>query len=108
MIGRRELQLMKRTALLINTARGAVVDEGALIVALKAGEIAGAGLDTFTKEPPEQLALLANAGKTVLSPHVGGVTEESFIRMGVAATKGIMRVLAGGAPDPDCWVNSGR
>lgn len=108
LIGRRELRLMKRTAWLINTARGAVVDEGALIVALNAGEIAGAGLDTFTEEPPKQLALLANAGKTVLSPHVGGVTEESFVRMGVAATKGIMRILAGGKPDPECWVNSGR
>ena len=108
LIGQRELRLMKRTAWLINTARGAVVDEGALIAALKAGEIAGAGLDTFTKEPPQQLALLANAGKTVLSPHVGGVTEESFVRMGVAAATGIMQILTGGPPNPECWVNSGR
>lgn len=108
LIGRRELQLMKKTAWLINTARGAVVDEGALIAALKAGEIAGAGLDTFAKEPPEQLALLANAGKTVLSPHLGGVTDESYVRMGVAAAEGIMRVLSGGGPDPECWVNAIR
>jgi D-3-phosphoglycerate dehydrogenase len=105
LIGRREFQQMKTTAWLINTARGAVVDEEALIAALEAGEIAGAGLDTFNQEPPADLARLVKAGKTVLTPHVAGVTEESFVRMGVTAAEGILRVLAGEAPDPQCWVN---
>jgi len=105
LIGRRELQLMKKTAWLINTARGPVVDEPALVAALEAGEIAGAGLDTFSKEPPEDIARLVKAGKTVLTPHVAGVTEESFVRMGVAAAEGILRILAGEAPDRECWVN---
>ena len=105
LIGRKEFQMMKKTAYLINTARGPVVDEKALVVALREGQIAGAGLDTFSKEPPEDIALVANAGKTVLTPHVGGVTAESFIRMGIAAAENILQILAGKTPDPDCWVN---
>ena len=105
LIGRKEFQMMKKTAWLINTARGPVVDEKALVAALREGRIGGVGLDTFSKEPPEDIALVANAGKTVLTPHIGGVTAESFIRMGVAAAENILQVLAGKAPDPDCWVN---
>jgi len=105
LIGRRELQQMKRTAWLINTARGPVVDEPALVAALEAGEIAGAGLDTFSKEPPEDITRLAKAGKTILTPHVAGVTEDSFVRMGVGAAEGILRVLTGEPPDRACWVN---
>jgi len=105
LIGRRELQLMKKTAWLINTARGAVVDEAALVAALEAGEIAGAGLDTFSPEPPKDISRLAKAGKVILTPHVAGVTEESFVRMGVGAAEGILRILNGGAPDREAWVN---
>ncbi len=96
---------MKKTAWLINTARGEVVDEEALIAALRDGDIAGAGLDTFSKEPPEDITRLARAGKTILSPHIAGTTEESLTRVGIAAAESILQVLAGKAPDPDCWVN---
>jgi len=105
LICRREFQLMKKTAWLINTARGAVVDQEALVAALEGGEIAGAGLDTFSMEPPEDITRLARVRKTILTPHVAGVTEESFVRMGVAAAEGILQVLAGEAPDRECWVN---
>jgi D-3-phosphoglycerate dehydrogenase len=105
LIGRQEFRMMKKSSLLVNTSRGEVVDEEALISALQNGEIAGAGLDTFSKEPPEEISRLAKAGKTVLSPHVGASTEESIIRMGVAAAENILNVLAGSPPSRECWVN---
>jgi len=105
LIGRQEFRMMKKSSLLVNTSRGEVVDEEALISALQNGEIAGAGLDTFSKEPPEEISRLAKAGKTVLSPHVGASTEESIIRMGVAAAENILNVLAGNLPSRECWVN---
>ena len=73
-IGERELGLMKSTAYLINTARGRLVDEDALVVAIKNGQIAGAGLDVFRYEPlPDDHALFGLAGDNViLTPHVGG------------------------------------
>ncbi|HOG16865.1 MAG: Glycerate dehydrogenase [Syntrophaceae bacterium PtaU1.Bin231] len=105
LMGRKEFQVMKKSSFLINTARGEVVDEQALISALRDGEIAGAGLDTFGKEPPEEISRLAKAGKTVLSPHIGAFTEEAITRMGVAAAENILNVLAGNPPNAECWVN---
>ena len=80
LIGERELQMMKNTAYLINTARGAHVDEEALVLALKAGEIAGAAMDVYEHEPkihPELLTL----DNVVLSPHTGTGTWEGRIAM---------------------------
>jgi len=105
LIGAREFELMKRSAFLINTARGPVVNELDLIIALREKKIAGAGLDTFAKEPPEHLAELATSGKTLLTPHLGAATQEAFVRMGVGAAEGILNVLAGNVPDPDCHIN---
>jgi D-3-phosphoglycerate dehydrogenase len=108
LIGARQFELMKRSAFLINTARGPIVNELELIVALKEKKIAGAGLDTFAKEPPEHLAELSSAGKTLLTPHLGAATQEAFVRMGVGAAQGIVHVLSGNAPDPECHVNRNR
>lgn len=105
LIGKNELRMMKKTAWLINTARGEVVNEEALIDALKEGEIADAGIDTFSKEPPEDIKVLCSAGKTVLSPHIAGATEESFRRMGIEAAKNILTILQGKKPDRECMVN---
>jgi D-3-phosphoglycerate dehydrogenase / 2-oxoglutarate reductase len=74
LIGERELRLMKPTALLINTARGAVVDEAALIKALQEAWIAGAGLDVLEKEPPDPDNPLTKMEKVVLTPHIAGWT----------------------------------
>jgi phosphoglycerate dehydrogenase-like enzyme len=77
-VGARELGLMKPTAYLINTARGPIVDEAALIQALQARTIAGAGLDVFDQEPlppGHPLTLLDN---TILVPHIGYVTEDQY------------------------------
>lgn len=105
LIGRRELKKMKRTAWLINTARGAIVDEKALIESLKTGEIAAAGLDTFEKEPVQNINELAEAGKIVLTPHIAGATQESFVRMGIAAARNILTVLERKSLDSECVVN---
>jgi len=105
LIDENELKLMKKTAWLINTSRGEVVNEEALIAALKEGEIAAAGIDTFYKEPPKCINLLSNAGKTVLTPHIAGITEESFERMGVDSAKNILTILEGKKPDREYVVN---
>jgi D-3-phosphoglycerate dehydrogenase len=105
LIGANELGRMKRTAWLFNTARGGVVDEEALIAALQGGKIAGAGLDTFRQEPPEDLQRLCEAGKIVLTPHIAAATEEAFTRMGVEAAQNVLTILRGNEPDRERIVN---
>jgi D-3-phosphoglycerate dehydrogenase len=105
MIGQPELAMMKNTSWLINAARGGIVHEKALVQSLKNGDIAAAGLDTFEKEPLEDIEALANAGKTTFTPHTAAGTEEAYIRMGVGAAENILAVLEGKALDPDCLIN---
>jgi len=81
MFGAKEFKKMKKTAFLINTARGGVVDEKALLDALNAGEIAGAGLDVFENEPPTDWQLVKHP-KLVATPHLASSTEEGQIRVG--------------------------
>ena len=87
---------MKRSALLINTARGSVVDERALAAALASGLIAGAGLDVYEREPAVNQALLGLAN-VVLLPHLGSATLETRVAMGRRAVANIDRFLAGQA-----------
>jgi D-3-phosphoglycerate dehydrogenase len=94
-IGPRQLALMKPTAILINTARGAIVDEAALIDALAAGRIAGAGLDVFSAEPLPAGHPLARLPNVVITPHCAGITPEALeagLRM---AVDNIWEFLAG-------------
>jgi len=94
-IGPRQFTLMKPTAILINTARGAIVDEAALIDALAAGRIAGAGLDVFSAEPLPPGHPLANLPNVVITPHCAGITPEALeagLRM---AVENIWEFLAG-------------
>jgi glyoxylate reductase len=95
-----ELALMKPTAYLINTARGPVVDEAALVEALRRGQIKGAGLDVYEKEPQLSpgLAALENV---VLLPHVGSATIETRTRMGLMAAENLLAGLRGERP-PNC------
>jgi len=97
-VGARQFNLMKKTAYLINTSRGPVVDESALIDALKEGKIAGAGLDVFEKEPPAPDNPLLQMKNVILSPHMGGASEESMERMATHAAAGILAVLRGERP----------
>lgn len=93
---------MKPTAYLINCSRGGTVDEKALYDALKNRKIAGAGLDVFEKEPPEDSPLL-QLDNIMLTPHIGANTEEGQIRAGTVCAEQMIKVLKG--EEPDFWVN---
>jgi glyoxylate reductase len=93
----RRLALMKPTAVLVNTARGTVVDEAALAAALTAGTLFAAGLDVYEREPEVHPDLLA-APRTVLLPHIGSASRATRTRMATMATSAVATVLAGGTP----------
>src|ERR1700756_3216597 len=93
-IGARELRLMKKTAFLINTARGAIIDEAALVRALKTRQIAGAGLDVFEHEPKVDKRLKAMAN-VVLTPHLGSATPEVREEMAKIVVDNILAFLEG-------------
>lgn len=105
MLGARELGRMRRTALLINTARGELVDEAALADALQSGRLAGAGLDTFAMEPPAVDSPLWSLPNLVATPHVGANTQASRDRMGLMALGHILDVMAGRPIEPRALVN---
>ncbi len=98
LIGEAELAIMKPSAVLVNTARGAVVDEMALGRALVEGTIFAAGLDVYSGEPTIDPALLV-APRTVLLPHIGSATVETRAAMAQMASRAICDVLAGAAPE---------
>ncbi|TLZ61666.1 MAG: phosphoglycerate dehydrogenase [Methanobacteriota archaeon] len=98
MIGAKELALMKRTAYLVNCARGEIVQEAALAEALTMGTIAGAALDVFEKEPPTGSPILS-APNTVLTPHLGASTHEAQARAGGIIAEQVLKVLRGEKPD---------
>jgi len=98
MIGAAQLALMKRTAYLINAARGPVVDEPALIAALQTGRIAGAGLDVYETEPIEPSNPLLAMDNVVTLPHVGSATEATRQAMVDLATDNVLAVLQGQPP----------
>jgi phosphoglycerate dehydrogenase-like enzyme len=95
LIGAEAFALMKPSAVLINTARGGIVDEPALIAALEKGTIAGAGLDVFAKEPPERDNPLLRMDNVVMTPHNGGGTVDTMKRIVGHAFGNIMRVQRG-------------
>jgi glyoxylate reductase len=97
LIGAPELARMRNTAVLVNTARGPVVDEEALAIALEQGTIFAAGIDVFEREPEIHPRLLA-APRTVLLPHVGSASTATRTRMAVVASEGARQVLAGEQP----------
>jgi len=97
MIGIEALRLMKPTAYLVNCSRGGLVDEDALVRALKEGMIAGAALDVFKDEPPTGSPLL-ELENVVLTPHIGGSTEEGQSRASPDAAEGVIAVLSGKRP----------
>jgi glyoxylate reductase len=104
LIGREELRAMRRDAYLVNTARGPVIDEEALVAALEAGEIAGAALDVYEREPEvsERLLRLENV---LVTPHLGSATEETREAMGLLCVSALAAVLLEGRV-PDNAVNA--
>ena len=95
LVGRDDLARMKPTAYLINTARGPIVDEAALLEVLQAGKIAGAGLDTYSQEPLPIDSPLRNLDNVVITPHLGYVTAENYRRIYREMIEGIEAWLQG-------------
>ncbi len=101
LVGERELRLMKPTAFLVNSSRGPIVDEKALVRALKERRIAGAGLDVYENEPLVEPELIAMKN-VVLTPHLGSAVTELRESMANVVADNIMAVLEGRQP-PNCW-----
>ncbi|HWL59245.1 MAG TPA: hydroxyacid dehydrogenase [Paracoccus sp. (in: a-proteobacteria)] len=104
-INAQRIALMKPEVIIVNTARGALIDEPALGSALAVGRIAGAGLDTFAVEPPPADHPFFSEPRLVMSPHIGGVTTAANTRVGVEAAQGIVDMLAGRPVEPARIVN---
>ena len=100
LIGERELNLMKKSAVLINTARGGVIDESSLIEVLKKRKIAGAGLDVLASEPPQLGNPLFELDNLTFTPHSAGFTLEVIRRLWLACYDAVTRVLRGELPQP--------
>ncbi|HEX6566863.1 MAG TPA: phosphoglycerate dehydrogenase [Chthoniobacterales bacterium] len=96
-IGAKEMEEMKSTALLINTSRGTLIDQAALFSALRKGSLAGAALDVFEEEPPPT-ATVRDVPNLICSPHLAGLSRESIRRMTVSATDSVLAVLSGQIP----------
>jgi phosphoglycerate dehydrogenase-like enzyme len=101
MFGEEQLELMKPSAIVINTARGKVIDERALARAIEEGRIRGAAIDAFEEEPlPSDSPLRRLGNRVILSPHSASYTEGGELRQGVAwATRSVVTALSGGIPD---------
>jgi len=98
MIDARRLKLMKPTAFLINTARGALVDEAALSEALLAGRLGGAGLDTFSEEPPNMSRPIFRLPNVIATPHFAGQTTGTSRKRALCAAQNVDRIAAGQEP----------
>ncbi len=103
LIGEGELKLMKQTAMFINTSRGSVVDEGALLKALKAGWVAGAALDVYEQEPPDSDNPLFQMENVTLAPHIGARTRIARREMAELTARNLLAALRGDAPIQ--WLN---
>lgn len=98
LVGKREFSLMKKTAYLINAARGEIVNEADLVAALRQGTIAAAALDVYSQEPPPPDHPLFALDNVILTPHNAALTRECMVRMALHAAQGIDDVLSGRRP----------
>ncbi len=85
--------MMKPSAILVNTSRGAVVDEQALVESLRSGKLFGAGLDVFEKEPPDPNNPLFDLENVIVSPHTAALTEECFRSAAVYVAREVLKTL---------------
>jgi D-3-phosphoglycerate dehydrogenase len=99
LIGKEELALLKPTSFLINAARGGIVDEDALVEALRAGKLAGAALDVFAQEPPPEDHPLWDLDNVIVAPHIAALTIECVIRMATTVARNVRDVLEGRRPE---------
>ena len=105
MINKHSISFMKPTAYIVNTARGAIINESDLIEALQQKRIAGAALDTFEIEPPEKHNPLYSLENVILTSHVGGASKNAMRNMGIGAVNNVLSVLTDGLVDPGCVLN---
>ncbi|HDN50291.1 MAG TPA: phosphoglycerate dehydrogenase, partial [Thermoplasmatales archaeon] len=102
MINRAAFEKMKKSAYIINCARGGIIDENDLYHALKDGKIAGAALDTFENEPPGETPL-AELDNVIFTPHIGANTVEAQVKAGTIVAEQVLMALEG--KEPVHWVN---
>ena len=93
LINAQTLAACKKGVLIVNTARGGLIDEAALLEAIRSGRVAGAGLDSFAVEPMTASHPFQGEARITLSPHIGGVTADAYVKMGVAAARNALAVL---------------
>ena len=93
LINAQTLAACKKGVLIVNTARGGLIDEAALLAAIRSGQVASAGLDSFAVEPMTAPHPFHGEARITLSPHIGGVTADAYVKMGVAAAKNALGVL---------------
>ena len=96
MFSEKEFRMMKKDAIIVNTARGGIIDEEALAKALETGEIRAAGLDTTVAEPPYDSPLM-KLDNCILTPHAGGATREAIAKMSNMAAENVLAVLTDGS-----------
>ncbi|WP_285409922.1 NAD(P)-dependent oxidoreductase [Variovorax sp. efr-133-TYG-130] len=94
LLNARTLAQCKRGVIVVNTARGGLIDEKALLAALRSGQVAMAGLDSFAVEPMTPGHPFQGEKNIVLSPHIGGVTSDAYVNMGVGAARNLLEVLS--------------
>ncbi len=105
MVGKKQLALMKPDAVIVNAARGKLIDEPALVEALKNGRLAGAGLDVFDQEPPDPGNPLFGLPNVLCTPHIASTTTYAEAQMGVIAAHNILSWLRGEVYDPRNFIN---
>lgn len=105
LVGEKQLNLMKPDAWLINTARGPIIDETALLKALDSGAISGFAADVLSVEPPESNHPLVNHPKTLITPHTGSLTSTTYRNMCFITVQNVIAVLNGSTPDPESVFN---
>ena len=107
LVSREVIRALKQGAILVNTSRGPLVDEGALVEALADGHLGGAGIDVYDPQPPALDHALYRFGQVVLTPHVASFTIEGRRRMGLTVVEDVLRALRGERPeylvDPEVW-----
>jgi D-3-phosphoglycerate dehydrogenase / 2-oxoglutarate reductase len=104
LIGAAQIALMRPGAIVINTSRGGLIDEEALVAALASGQVSAAGLDTFNQEPLPAESPLVRLSNLILTPHCAALTGEAFLRMGIATVQNVLSALDG-TLDPENVVN---
>lgn len=93
LLNAKTLAACKTGVIIVNTARGGLIDEGALLAALRSGQVGSAGLDSFAVEPMSAPHPFHGEARICLSPHIGGVTADAYVKMGVAAARNALAVL---------------